>query len=507
MRKIRDVLRLHFSADLSIRQISSSTKISVGSIQSLLKKAKELELYWPLPVDIDDSQLAQLFYPQSDTSQSSRFHVPDWLEVRKQLSMKGVTKQLLWEEYTQQYPNRCYSYSQFCDRYLHWLKNQRRSMRQHHKAGDVLFVDYAGQTMPVINPQTGEITQAQIFVAALGASNYYYADATWTQGLKDWLGSHVRAFEYIGGVPNIVVPDNLKSGVSKACRYDPDVNPSYQQLAAHYDTAIVPARPYKPKDKSKAEVGVQIIERWILARLRHHTFFSLHELNQCIQALLVEVNNKPFKQLKGTRQQWFEELDKPALKPLPHHAYEYTQIKQVKVNIDYHVQFGNHYYSVPHQLVGEKLMLHAKPRTVEMYFQNKRVASHPRNDRYGFTTRPEHMPTQHQKHHKVSEGSLMNWAKDIGDEALKWVKMQLKSKPHPQQAFRVCIGALQLANKYSPERVNKACCIANRHQLYRLQQLKDVLNSNQDKLVTDINNAPTTLPQAHENIRGPNSFH
>jgi transposase len=506
MRKIRDVLRLHFSAGLSIRQIHRSTKISVGSIQSLLKQAKTLNLSWPLPDNLDDSQLARLFYPQADTRHANRFEEPDWADLRKQLTRKGVTKQLLWEEYTQQYPNRCYSYSQFCDRYLNWVKKQRRSMRQHHKAGDILFVDYAGQTMPVVNPLTGEITRAQIFVAAMGASNYYYAEATWSQGLKDWLGSHVRAFNYLGGVPNMVVPDNLKSGVSKACKYDPDVNPAYQQLASHYDTAIVPARPRKPKDKAKAEVGVQIIERWILARLRHHTFFSLHELNQCIRALLVEVNQKPFKQLPGTRQQWFEEIDKPALNPLPRHDYEYTEIKMVKVNIDYHVQFESHLYSVPHQLVGEKLELHAKSRTVELYFKGKKVASHPRNDRYGFTTMPQHMPVNHQEHHKVNEGSLMNWAKDLGDEVLIWVKSQIKRKDHPQQAFRICLGALRLSNEYEPERINRACKIANRHHLYRLQQLKDILISNQDRLISESNNEPT-LPQDHENIRGPHSFH
>jgi transposase len=492
---------------LSIREIHRSTKVSVGSIQTLLSKAKLMNLSWPLPDELDDAQLARRFYPQADTRHAKRFQEPDWADLRKQLSRKGVTKLLLWEEYTQQYPNRCYSYSQFCDRYLHWLKKQRRSMRQHHRAGEVLFVDYAGQTMPVVNPQTGEIRYAQIFVTAMGASSYYYAEATWTQGLQDWLGSHVRAFDYLGGVPAIVVPDNLKSAVSKACKSDPDINPAYQQLAAHYDTAIVPARPYKPKDKAKAEVGVQIIERWILARLRHHTFFSLHELNQCIRALLTEVNNKPFKQMAGTRQQWFDELDKPALKPLPRHAYEYTDIRQAKVNIDYHVQYENHLYSVPHQLVGERVELHAKPRLVEIHFQGKRVASHPRNDRYGFTTTPQHMPAQHQHYHKVSEGSLMNWAKDIGDDVLVWVKAQLKRKPHPQQAFRVCLGALRLASQYSPQRLNTACKLANQHQLYRLQQLKDILNSNQDKLLSESSQDTLTLPQYHENIRGPQSFH
>lgn len=341
----------------------------------------------------------------------------------------------------------------------------------------------------------------------MGASNYYYAEATWSQGLKDWLGSHARTFEFIGGVPNIVVPDNLRSGVSKSCKYDPDVNPSYQQIAAHYDTAIIPARPYKPKDKSKAEVGVQIIERWILARLRHHTFFSLHELNQCIRNLLVDVNNRPFKQLKGTRQQWFDDIDKPALKPLPKYRYEYTEIKRVKVNIDYHVQYDDRFYSAPHHLVGEKVELHAKNKTIEVYFHNKRVASHVRRYTYGFSTTPEHMPTQHQQHHKVTQGSLMNWAKDVGDEMLKWVKAQLKRKAHPQQAFRVCLGALQLTKQYPNERLNKACFIANRNQLYRLQSLKDILLSNQDNLVTEINQEQSTLPQTHENIRGPQSFH
>ena len=240
--------------------------------------------------------------------------MPDWNAVSKELRFKGVTKHLLWEEYTQQHPNRSYSYSQYCHHFAEWLKAQKRSMRQIHKAGEKLFVDYAGKTMPVVCQSTGEVRFAQIFVAVMGASNHTFCEATWSQSLPDWLNSHARTFEFLGGVPEMVIPDNLKSGVTKACRYDPDLNLSYQQLAAHYGTAIVPARPRKPQDKAKAEVGVQIIERWILARLRHHTFFSLAELNHCIRALLDEVNNVPFKQLKGTRQQWFDSIDKPALR-------------------------------------------------------------------------------------------------------------------------------------------------------------------------------------------------
>ncbi|WP_275100537.1 IS21 family transposase, partial [Sedimenticola hydrogenitrophicus] len=314
MRKIRDILRLRLSAGLSIRAINASTKVSVGAIQKLLAQAKALELDWPLPAELDDSQLARLFYPEADTRVSSRYQVPDWASLHQELKRKGMTKQLLWEEYTRQYPNRCYSYSQFCDRYTHWRGLQKRSMRQSHRAGEKCFVDYCGQTVPIICADTGEFRPAQVFVAVLGASNYTYAEATWSQALPDWLGSHVRTFEYFGGTPAMVVPDNLKSGVSRACRYDPDLNPSYQQLAAHYQLAVVPARPYKPKDKAKAEVGVQIVERWILARLRHHSFFSLAELNQCIRTLLDELNLKPFKQLPGNRREAFAQLDQPALR-------------------------------------------------------------------------------------------------------------------------------------------------------------------------------------------------
>jgi len=266
-----------------MRQIRDSLRLSLGVIQKAVSKAEALELDWEAIEQLDDPHLAAKIYPQADTTKSSDKVLPDWVEIYQELKRKGMTKQLLWEEYTQQYPNRSFSYPQYCLLYRSWLKKQRRSMRQTHKAGEKLFVDYAGQTVPIVSHSTGEIRTAQIFVAVLGASNYTFCEATWSQKLPDWINSHVRAFDFIGGVPAIVVPDNLKSAVTKACRYDPTLNPSYQQLAAHYRTALVPARPLKPKDKAKAEVGVQIIERWILARLRHHTFFSLGELNVCIR--------------------------------------------------------------------------------------------------------------------------------------------------------------------------------------------------------------------------------
>ncbi len=507
MRQLREILRLRLHAKLSLRQIRDSLRLSLGSIQKVVNKAETLNLHWEAIERLSDQQLASQIYSQADTAVSGKNQLPDWVEVCQELKRKGMTKQLLWEEYTQQYPNRSFSYPHYCLLYRSWLKKQKRSMRQTHKAGDKLFVDYAGQTIPIVCNATGEIKTAQIFVAVLGASNYTFCEATWSQQLPDWINSHVRAFNFIGGVPTIVVPDNLKSGVTKACRYDPELNPSYQQLAAHYGTALVPARPLKPKDKAKAEVGVQIIERWILARLRHHTFFSLAELNVCIKTLLEDVNNKPFKQLKGTRQHWFNSIDQPALLPLPKQAYQYTEIKTVKVNIDYHFQYDNHLYSVPHHLVGEKLELHAKEYLIELYFHNQRITSHVRKYHPGMTTIPEHMPVKHEKHHQWTPGRLMNWAKDIGDEVLVWVKTVLKQRQHEEQAYRVCLGLLNLSRSYPAERLNKACAIANKNSLYRLKHIKDILLSNQDQLLPESNESLPALPQSHENIRGPKSFH
>jgi len=507
MRQLREILRLKLQANLSVRQIQRSLRISVGAISKVLNKATDQGIDWSTVAELDDVQLADRFYPRADTRKSTHFEMPDWREVHQELSRKGMTKHLLWEEYTQQYPNRSYSYPQYCHHYQTWQKKQRRSMRQVHRAGEKLFVDYAGQTVPVVSGATGEIRLAQIFVAVMGTSNYTFAEATWTQTQADWLGSHVRAFEFLGGVPELVIPDNLKSGVSKACRYDPDVNAAYQQLAAHYGTAIVPARPYKPKDKAKAEVGVQIIERWILARLRHQTFFSLAELNACIRALLEDVNRRSFKQLNGNRLSWFETLDRPALQPLPVHAYEYTDIRQAKVNIDYHIQYDRHLYSVPHHLVGERVEIHASTTLVTIFFKHRSIASHPRKYRPGTTTLAEHMPERHQKHHQWTPGRLMNWAKDIGDETLIWVKRQLASKTHEEQAYRVCLGLLNLSKRYPQARLEAACGLANQQGLDRLRQVKAILQSNQDRLYRTPTAETAHLPQSHENIRGPHSFH
>jgi transposase len=507
MKKLREILRLKLEAKLSIRAIQPILLISIGAIQKVVSRATALELTWDKVQLLDEQQLTLLFYANKASLPGTLYTLPDWHEVRLELSRKGMTKQLLWEEYVQANPSSHYSYSRYCRHYSAWLKKQKRSMRQVHKAGEKLFVDYAGQTVPIVNSSTGEVYGAQVFVAVLGASNYIFAEATRSQKLIDWTGSHVRAFEFFGGVTELIIPDNLRSGVSQACRYDPDLNSSYQQLAAHYSTVIIPARPRKPKDKSKAEIGVQIIERWILARLRYHTFFSLREVNNCIQSLLEEVNNKPYQKLKGTRKEWFESIDKPVLSPLPALPYEYTEIKPVKVNIDYHVQFDKHCYSVPHHLVGERIEVHAKANIVAFYFYNKRVASHVRKYHPGMTTIPEHMPERHQKHHQWTPERLMNWAQSIGDEVLIWVQALLVQKDHPEQAYRVCLGLLNLSKSFDDNRLNKACFIANEKKLYRLKQVQNILASNQDKVIKIEAKELPLISQDHENIRGPKSFH
>ena len=507
MRNIREILRLRLEARLSIRQISASTKSSVGAIQKLLKEAERQELTWPLSDDIDDAQLAALFYPGADTTRSGRYQIPDWSAVHQQLKRKGMTKQLLWEEYTQEHPTRCYSYSQYCDRYARWAKRQKRSMRQVHKAGEKAFIDYAGPTIGYVDPRTGECKEAQVFVAVLGASNFTFAEASASQSLPDWLQSHVRMFEYFGGVVELLVPDNLRSGVTTACRYDPTTNPSYQQLASHYGVAVMPARPYKPQDKSKAEVDVQIVERWIMMRLRHHTFFSVAEINQCLRLLLDELNDKPFKQLSGNRREAFDLLDRPALKALPREPYRYVDIKTVKVNIDYHVQYQSHHYSVPHQYVGEKLELHAGEGVVQIYFQARLIGSHVRHHQPGMTTDPAHMPKAHAEHHKWSAARLTQWAQSVGPDTHSWVEAQLKIKDHPEQAYRICLGLLNLSREYPSVRLNTACRIANREGLMRLRQIKSMLKSNRDQLPEEQLELVVDLPQDHENIRGPHNFH
>lgn len=508
MRKIREILRLKHDCNLSIRQISASTRVSVGAVTKYLQFFVKSELSWPLPDEADDTFLINKLMPESANNHRKGLIDPDWVEMHRELKRKGMTKQLLWEEYCQVYPHNAYSYAQYCHRYSKWKKKQKRSMRQVHKAGEKLFIDYAGITIPVVNSATGEARQAQIFVAVLGASSYTYAEASWGQSQADFLTSHVRAFEFFGGVTDMLVPDNLKSAVIKACRYDPEVNPHYQHLAQHFGVSIMPTRPYKPKDKAKVEVGIQVVERWILMKLRNTFFFSLEELNQEIRRLLEDLNTRAFKQQPSSRRLSYEQLDRPALKPLPSQPFEYLDFKLARVNIDYHIRYKEHAYSVPHALVREQVEIRAGEQLVQILFKGKPVTSHPRKRCSGYTTKPEHMPKSHQKHQEWSPGKLMSWAQKLDQDVLLFTRQLLDSKEHPEQAYRACLGLLNMSRDYGADRLNAACARARYVGGHRIRNVKEILLAGLDQLpleTLDSSDSDRVIIN-HENIRGAASY-
>jgi transposase len=466
MRKIRDVLRLS-AARLSTRRIAVSLNIGTTSAGDYLRRARRAGLAWPLPEGLSDEALERLLFPPPVAFSRDRRPPPDWPALHRELRRPGVTLSLLWEEYRAAHPEG-YGYSRF------WK----------------MFVDYAGTTAEVIDPLTGEIREAQVFVATLGASSYSYAEATWTQSLPDWIGAHSRAFAYFGGVPAQVVPDNLKSGVVKACLYDPEINRTYADMAAHYGTAILPARPRKPRDKAKVEVAVQVVERWILARLRNRRFFSLAELNQAMAELLVDLNGRVTHHLGASRHQLFEDLDRPALGPLPGTPYLYAEWKQRRAGLDYHVEVAKHYYSVPHALAKQKLWARITDRSVEVFHKGKRVAAHMRasgNRRH--TTIPEHMPSSHRRHAGWTHERIANQAAATGPNTAALVGVILKSRPHPEQGFRSCIGILRLAKTHGPS----------------YSSLNSILKNNLDRRRP---RQATDGPAIdHANIRGSGYFH
>lgn len=504
MRKIREVLRLRLFHKKSIREISQSCSIGKSTVSDYVLRASAAGLSWPLPDGISDDELEQRLYSPPGSAERNR-QVPDWNYVHQELKRKSVTLALLWHEYKEKNPDG-YQYSWFCHEYAKWSGKIDLVMRQDHRAGEKLFVDYAGQTVEITDQVTGEIKQAQIFVAVLGASNYTYAEATWSQSLPDWIGSHVRALDYIGGVPEVLIPDNLKSGVNKACYYEPDINPTYQDLASHYQTVVLPARVRKPKDKAKVEAGVQVVERWILARLRNHTFFSLAELNGAISKLLVELNNKKFQKLPGTRKSMFQSLDKPALKPLPTSPYQIAGWKKAKVHIDYHVQVEGHYYSVPNQLVKKTVDIRSTEKTIECFYKSKRVASHKRSYQKGsHTTVREHMPLRHQQYHDWSPQRFLRWASTIGPHTEQLTENILASRSYPQQAYRTLLGILRLGKSYSDKRLEAACGRALAIGTKSFRSVESILKNNLDQRKISEEDEPAP-PVRHSNIRGPHYY-
>ena len=418
MSKIKDALRLKFEAKLSNRDVAHCLKIGAATVSDILARFRNAKLDWPLPENLTEIALEARLYP--DKKSPSTKAQADFANIHQELKNKGMTKLLLWQEYLQENPDNAYGYTQFCSLYQRWRKKQRRSMRQLHMAGEKLFIDYCGPTVPIVNPDTGEIRKAQIFVATLGASNFTYIEASASQKQESWLMAHVNAFEFLGGVPNLLIPDNLRSAVTKADRYEPVLNENYLKLARHYNTAVMPARPYRPKDKAKAENAVLIVERWILMRIRKQIFHTLASLNLTLKKLLTELNSRPFRDLPGCRQTLFEKLDKPALKPLPKYRYEYVDYHHAKAGIDYHVFYKKHAYSVPHIYVGERVDLEASERLVRIYFKGECIAQHPRSHKEGgFTTIAEHMPVSHQKQ-RWSPERLLGWGASIGPGTRAW---------------------------------------------------------------------------------------
>lgn len=506
MRTIKEVLRLKWSCGQGQRAIAKSCGIAKSTVIEYLRRAGKAGLSWPLPLELDDTALEHLLFPPVIAADAPR-PLPVWTDIHKELARKSVTLMLLWDEYKAQYPDG-YQYSQFCDLYRAYAKKLDISMRQVHHAGEKLFVDYCGETVPVIDKSTGEVHGCQIFVAVLGASNFTYAEATYTQGLSDWTSSHVRTLEYIGGVPEILVPDNLLSGITKACRYEPGINRTYQELAVHYGVAVIPARVRKPKDKAKVEAGVLLVQRWILAALRNRTFFSLRELNAAIRELLNKLNSRSFKKLTGSRMSRFLEIDKPALRPLPAVPFEYAEWKiKKRPGIDYHIEINDHYYSVPYQLRNEALDVRLTESIAEVFFHSKRVASHIRSYAKGrYTTIPEHMPKAHREYAEWTPERVIRWASETGKSTADLVTAILAKNLHPQQGFRAALGIITLARKFGKDRVEAACKRALAIGGISFRSVKSILETGMDKKPLP-EPEPASPVITHSNIRGAGYYH
>ena len=506
MRKIREALRLCLAEGLSPRQAGIATGLPRTTVRRYVVRALEVGLGWPLPPELDDRALEERLYGRAAPAPSTDPRpVPDWSVVHRELRRKSVTLQLLWTEYRASCPEG-FGYTWFTERYRAYAGRLDLVLRQDHRAGEKLFLDFAGQTIPITDPRTGEITQAQLFVAVLGASSYTYAEALPSQAELCWTAAHVRVFEFLGGAPAILVPDNLKAGVTKPHRYEPVLNASYAELAAHYGCAIIPARPYKPRDKAKVEQGVLVAERWILAALRNRTFFSLAEANAAIAERVAWLNDRPFRKLEGSRASLFAELDRPALRPLPAIPYEFAVWKAAKVSIDYHVEVERHYYSVPYQLVGERADVRASARIIEVFVRGRRVASHLRSAAVGrHTTESAHMPESHRRHLEWTPGRIVAWGEQAGPATGALVSAILRSRPHPEQGFRSCLGIIRLGRRHGEARLEAACARALAVGALSYRSVDSILRTGLDGVPLP-GPPPVRATRTHANVRGPGYY-
>jgi len=505
MRKIKDVLRLH-AAGRSARQIGPSVGVSRSTVADYLRRAEVAGLSWPLPDGLDEEALERRLFPPPPPAQSRLFTEADWAEIHRELKRPGVTLALLWDEYRSQHPDG-YGYSAFCEHYRRWVGRLSPVMRRRHAAGERMFVDYSGTRMAVIDPTTGAARPAEIFIAVMGASNMTYVEASWSQALPDWIGAHTHAFAAFGAVPTLVVSDNLKSGVIRACFYEPEINRSYAEMAAHYGTAILPARPYKPRDKAKVEGAVLLVQRWIIARLRNRQFFSLEELNAAIWDEVARLNARVSRHLGASRQQLFETLDRPAMQPLPPEPFTHADWRHTTVGLDYHVRLEGHHYSVPHDLLRQKLWARLTASTVEIFRAGKRVACHRRAapGDTGATTLNEHRPASHRRHAETTPDQLRERAARIGPATAILIDVILRDRPHPEQGFRSCLGILRLARSYAPERVEAACDRALAINTRTMASVKSILINRLDGRPPD--RPAEATPITHANIRGAKFFH
>ena len=507
MRKIKEVLRLKFGLGFANRQIARSCSINHSTVADYLYRAKAAGLgQWPLPDGLDEEGLEKRLFPTVASRPEQPRAVPNWPAIHEDLhGHKHVTLQLVWQEYKQSNPDG-YQYSRFCWLYQQWANKLDLVLRQEHRAGEKLFVDYAGDTVPIVDSKTGTIQKASIFVAVLGASNYTYAEATGNQELGSWIRLHVRALEFLGGAPSMLVPDNCRTAVRHPCRYEPDLNPTYQEMAAHYGMAVIPARVRKPRDKAKVEAGVLLVERWILAALRKRTFFSLAGLNQAIAELLDRLNNRPFRKLEGNRAERFAKIDRPALRPLPAEAYSFAEWKKARVNIDYHIEIERHYYSVPYALLHHELDVRYTVMTVEIFHRGHRIASHARSSRIGgHTTIDAHRPKSHQRYLEWTPERLVRWASTIGPFTAALVDKILHSRPHPEQGFRSCLGILRLGKTYGSDRLEAAAARACNLNACSYQSVKSILKTGLDRQL-ELEPPLDRPPIQHPNIRGTDYF-
>ena len=499
MRQIREVLRLKHKLGLTHRAVAKACSVGLGTVTLYLQRAEELGLGWPLPAELDDAVLEARLFPRAAPLRDRVS--PNCPEIHRELRRTGVTLRLLWEEY-QAVHGDGYRYSQFCEIYRRWARKLKPSMRQVHRAGEKTFADFSGKQPHIIDRRTGEQIAVELFVGVLGASSLTYAEATESQQLPCWVGAHTRMVEFFEGSTEIWVPDQLKSAVTLNCRYEPGINRTYQELAAHYGAVVIPARPRKPKDKAKAESGVLLAQRWILARLRNLTFFSIEELNQAIRELLEDFNDRPMQKLGVSRRQLWEQLDRPALKSLPLERYEMGEWSKCRVNIDYHIEVNRHVYSVPYQLLREQVEARSSVSIVEIYYKGRRVTSHRRRYDHRPSTKPEHMPSSHRAHSEWTPSRLIGWAEKSGPATGRLVAEILRSRPHPEQGYRACLGLMRLGRRYGEQRLEAASLRAEHLRSYSYRTVKNILSSAQDRLPFEQENPSVPATPVHDNIRG-----